>query len=247
MGKLHELLAVETDLEATYKKVVDEAINTFSKKPDHFIGQHRSLNMFDESKQNENLEEHKELVSTVGEKLLYVKDFVTRYFDAVLQKEKTNQTAFADLIVDGKVLGFSLPATFLLGLETKLKQIRIMYESSPTLPPGIKWEIDNETGRGVFKATLDDKLKTAKTFMHKVLVAPTDKHPAQVEKWEEQIPVGKYTTTVQYGMLTPAQKSRFIGRIDKLIQGCKQARQRANCAEVVSMEIGNVLYEYINE
>ncbi len=246
MSKLHELLAVETDVESTYKKVVDEAINTFIKKTDHFIGTHRELSMFDESKQNENITEHKERVTTVKEKLDYVKDFAVRFFDVVLQKEKTNQLATADLIVDGKTLATNLPATFLLGMETKLRTVRNLYENAPTLPPGMKWERDNEAGDGVYRTVLDDKLKTAKSFMHKVLIAPTDKHPAQIEKWEEQIPVGRYKSTAEYGMLTPAEKSQLIGKIDKLIQACKQARQRANCVDIVSEEIGKTIFEFIN-
>jgi hypothetical protein len=246
MSKLHELLAVETDLESTYKKVLEEAIVTFTKKADHFMGTHKVLTMFDESKQNENLTEHKEMVTTVDSKLDYVKDFIIQYFDAILQKEKTNQIATADLVVDGVVLAKALPATFLLGMETKLKSVRTMYEHTPTLPPGQKWEEDKEAGKGIYKTTLDDKLKTAKTFQHKVLVAPTDKHPAQVEKWEESIPVGRYVTTAQYGMLTPARKSHLIGQIDKLIQACKKARQRANCAEVEKVEIGKSIIDYIN-
>lgn len=246
MSKLHELLAVETDLESTYKKVLEEAMVTFTKKADHFMGTHKELVMFDESKQNENLTEHKEMVTTVDDKLDYVKDFIVQYFDAVLQKEKTNQVAVADLVVDGVVLAPALPATFLLGMETKLRAVRLMYEQAPTLPPGQKWEEDKDTGKGIYKTKLDDKLKTAKTFQHKVLVAPTDKHPAQVEKWEESVPVGRYITTAQYGMLTPAKKSHLIGQVDKLIQACKKARQRANCADVVNAEIGKSIIDYIN-
>ncbi len=78
------------------------------------------------------------------------------------------------------------------------------------------------------------------------MVQPTDKHPAQVEKWKEQIPVGKYTVNTQCSMLTPARKSYYIGKIDKLIQGCKQARQRANCQEIIDANIGQILFDYIN-
>lgn len=246
MSKLHELLAVENDVESTYKKVVEEAKVTFTKKVDHFSGSHRALKMFDESKQNENIDENKEMVTTVGKKLAYVKDYAVKYFDVVLQKEKTNQMAKADLVVDGITITADLPATFLLGMETKLKAIRDLYESTPTLTPGYKWELDTNAGEGVFVTSLNDKLKTAKTFQHKILVQPTDKHPAQVEKWEEQIPVGKFSETIQSGMLTPAQKSKYIGKIDKLIQACKQARQRANNVEVINEQIGEKLMDYIN-
>jgi hypothetical protein len=247
LGKLHELLSVESDLEGTANKIREEAIHTLAKKPDHFISMQKKLEMFDESKSNENLEERKEMVTTVKDKLDYVAEHHIRYIDAVFQKELTNSFAKADLVVDGITLSMNVPATFLLGMETKLKKIRDVYEAIPTLAPGIKWEKDNTLGNGVYRsATPDIKLKTAKTFQHKILVNPTDKHPAQIEKWEESIPVGKYTTTTQCSMMTPAEKSNLIGRIDKLIQGCKQARQRANCAEVQKAEIGKVFFDYID-
>jgi len=246
MGKMHELLAVEADREAIYKKFVDEAINTFSKKVDHFMGQVRLLDMFDDSQKNLNTTDRKELVTTVDEKLSYVEDAAIKYFDVVLQKEKTNQAAVADLEVDGQVLATGLPATFLLGLETKLKFIRGMYEAIPTLDPGIEWDPDTSEKSGVYKTVHpDEKFKTAKTFQFRILVPPTDKHPAQVEKWEEQIPVGKYTTTAWSGKLSPGKKAYILGRIDKLIQAAKQARMRANNIDVVSMIIGEKIFDFI--
>jgi len=247
MSKLHELLAVETDLEGVHKKVVEEAIVTFSKKPEHFLGQTKVLEMFDEAKKNENTSEFKEMVTTVGAKLDYVAGHVIRYFDAVYQKEKANQSATADLIVDGAVVAEKVPATFLLGMETKLKNLRAMYEGIPTLAPGFKWEENDTLGKGVFETAHPDiKFKTAKQFKSQIIVQPTKEHPAQVEKWAEDVPVGKYTTSIVCGMLTPARKSELIGRVDKLIQACKQARQRANCVEVESVVIGKKLIDFIN-
>ena len=52
-SKLHELLAVESDTESTYKKVIEEAIITFLKKADHFFGMHKVLTMFDDTKQKD--------------------------------------------------------------------------------------------------------------------------------------------------------------------------------------------------
>lgn len=248
MSKLHELLAVETDLEGTYKRIVEEATNTFSKKPDHFQGFIKKLEMFDEAKSNENIDEYKEMTTTVDDKLEYVSEHAVRYIDAVLQKEIANQNAVADLIVNGKLIASALPATFLLGLENKLKQLRLMYNSIPTLQPGIKWVEDENIGKGVYVTDHPDvKFKTAKTIQHKVLVNPTDKHPAQIDKWEEQTPVGKYTTLSTSGMLTPARKSELLGRVDKLIQACKQARQRANCVEVENVTIAKDLIDFINK
>jgi hypothetical protein len=246
MSKLHELLSVEGDLEGEYKKILDETKNTFSKKEDHFFGFVRKLVMFDENAP-ETPDEHKEMVTTVHDKLEYSKDAITRYIDAVLQKESTNQIAVADLVIDGMTIAVGLPATFLLGLETKLKHIREMYETIPTIPPGIKWEHDPTKGDHVYSMTYPEvKFKTEKIFKVQVLYEATDKHPAQVEKIPETKDVGRYEKYTWSGMMSPAEKSMVLGRIDKLIRAVKKARQRANSAEVMDRSIGEDLFRYIN-
>jgi hypothetical protein len=247
MGKMHEILAVEGDLEGVYKKILEEAKVLFSKKTEHFMGFVKRLENIVEGLP-EQAPEYKELVTTVHEKLDYVGDALTNYIDTVLQKELTNQTAKATLEVDGKVIGTDLPATFLLGLETKLKFIRSVYEEIPTLAPGIEWVADEISGKGVYKCKHpDEKFKTAKTFKHKVLYDATDKHPAQIEKWEEQVPVGKYITEIKCGMLSPAEKSMMLGRIDKLIQSVKKARMKANDIDASDRTIAQGLVAYINK
>lgn len=248
MGKLHELLAVEGDLQGTAKKLMEEATKTFG-KPEHFIGQHRKLQMFDASQQSQVVaDEYKEMVTTVPAKLAYLSEAVAKYFDAVLQKEMTNQVANADLVVNGVTIATGIPATFLLGMESRLRELRQVIEAAPTLAPGVAWELDTTLGKGVYRQkNAEEKLKTAKTFMHKVLYEATDKHAAQIEKWEEQVPVGKYITNVTSGMFSPADKSAVLGRLDTLIQSVKKARMKANMVDTVDATIGQKLFDFILE
>jgi len=237
MGKLHELLAVEGDLSGTCQKILDETKTTFEKKADHFFGFHRVLTSLIDGEINNAPDEHKEMADTVHNKLDYMKSHVIRYFDAVLQKECTNQNAVADVVVDGTTIMSDVPATFLLGLETKLKAVRAVYNSTPTLPPGIKWEADENKGEHVYSMSHPEEVfKTAKTFQHKVLVPaqfPKEGEggqslPAQIEKWEESKNVGMYTKNIWSGMITPAEKSALLGRIDKLMRGVKKAKEQTD-------------------
>ena len=191
-------------------------------------------------------EEQQELDCTVKDKMDYMAGHIVRYFDAILQKEKTNQSAVADLIVDGVVIAEKLPATFLLGLEKRLKLVREVYKQIPTLPLGKKWLEDSTMGQGVYLChTPDEKFKTRKVFRFNVLYEATPEHPAQIEKWEEQENVGKYVTVTWSGMITSAKKSSILGRVDKLIRATKKARQRANAAEVVELSVGKEIFDYI--
>ena len=246
MAKLHELLAVEGDLEGIYKKILDETARTFTKKVDRFFGAVRTMEWFEEGNPPVPAE-HQALTTTVKDKLDYQKNAVIRYFDALLQKERTNQDAKADIIIDGVTIASGLPATFLLGLESRLKRVREVYDKIPTLPPNIKWEKDTTKGDDIYsRIHPEEQLKTEKIFKVQVLYDATKEHPAQVEKIPETKNVGVYKKEVWAGLLSPADKSALLGKIDKLIQAVKKARQRANTTEVVKTTIGKELFTYIN-
>jgi len=250
MGKLHEILAVDKELEDTARKIVTEAMVTFSKKSDLFLGHLKRLEMFSEDRKSEEsaAAEQKTLTTTVGEKLDYVAESLIRHLDVVVQKEQTNQEASDDVVLrDGRVILRNLPATFLLSLENKLAWLRKMYETIPTLQPGIAWEQDPQERSGVFKARTEDvRIKGEKTVQSKILVPSTDRHPAQIEKWFEDKPIGQFVTTRWSGMVSPASKSAYLDRIDELIQAVKKARMRANAQEVEKREVGGVIMTYIN-
>lgn len=250
VAKLHELLAVESDLDATAKKVMEEAKVTFTKKVDHFIGAHKGLKMFDEQRAQEELAatEHKALVTTVPRKLDYIRKPITRFWDAVLQKDATNQVAYADLVVDGEVLGEGLPATWLLGMEQKLRSLRAVYEAAPTHAPGVEWIPDPDRGEDVFKAAHPEtKDKAEKKLRADVIVPATEHHPAQVRDYTENVKVGVFSVDRWCGTITPARKSEYLERIDKLIRAVKKARVRANNVEVKKVRVASKLFDYIHK
>ncbi|MCK5783855.1 MAG: hypothetical protein KAH06_05370 [Desulfobacterales bacterium] len=243
---LHELLAVEGDLDGAHKKILDETRTTFTKKADHFYGQHRKLEMFVDDGISYP-EEFKAIDTTVQKKLDHMKVTEVRYFDAMLQKETTNQMASADLVVDGVVLAAGLPATFLLGMETRIKHLRTVYEAIPTLQPGIVWEKDESQGAGVYRTKNPaEKLKTETVIEPVVLYEATKEHPAQVKEVSKVNTVGKYTTTSWSSMITPAEKSALLSKIDKLIRAFKQARQRANTTAVIKTSVGESIFAFID-
>lgn len=247
--KLHEILAVEGDLAGKSEKVRDETVTTFTKRKEHFEGRVKRLRMFDEGdKQLEEAgAEYKEMVTTVGEKLKYLQGSFVKYWDAVLQKEATNQEAKADLVVDGSIIAEKLPATFLLGMENKLKELRAVYDCVPTWTPGVKWVAAAGERPGVYRMEPDElALKTKKMAKSTVLYDATKEHPAQIEKWFEDVPIGEFVLTRTTGALSPAEKSALLGRVDTLIRAVKKARQRANATDVVKMNVGKKLFDFIH-
>jgi hypothetical protein len=246
MAKLHQILAVESDLEGKYKRTCEETKKVFG-KPAMFTGSHRKLITFDDSDGMEYPEENQAMTTTVKERIEYTGASISAYLDALFQKEATNQVANADLVVDNVTIGTALPATFLLALESRLKYIRSIYETMPTLQAGVEWKPSTDKGADVWDMVHpEEKIKTKMTFKSQILVEPTEHHPAQIEKWEEQVPVGKFVRNVWCSMITSHQKSEVLGRIDKLIQATKQARQRANAQDIIKGNVGEKIIDFIN-
>lgn len=249
MGQLHEVLAVENELKNIAKKITEEGINTFSKKPDHFLGFHKTLKMFNDARSNEEAAagQHRELVTTVNDKLLYVAGHIIKALDATAQKESTNQLAKADVVINGKTVLKDVPATLLLTLEKEIKVIRDIYKAIPTLQPGIEWKLDTEAGEGVYRTVRPEaRAKTEKVFHFNEISPPTKEHKAQIREWNDDRPVGNYETTQVCSMISPGRKSVLLGRIEDLFQAVRKARSRANKQEIIDAHIGEKIFGYIN-
>lgn len=249
-GKLHAVLAVEGELKNVAAKVVAEGINTFTKKVEHFTGHVKRLEMFDENRKGEEDAgcEDKVVTSTVNQKLDYVSEHLIRFLDALAQKERTNCDAKADVVIGGLVLMGDVPVTLLLSVENHLMKLRALYESIPTLKPGITWLPDENMGDDIFRAEVDAvTTKTEKSIKVISLAKPTKEHKEQVQAINADTVIGKYVTVNYSGMVSSSQKSKMLDRLDKLVQAVKKARTVANIEDVVDIPIGKKIVEYINK
>lgn len=245
MGKLHELISIEDTLKNGMKKIKDETIVTFSKKGAHFEGGSKQLKMFDDKRSQEDFVEEQELTTTVNDKLAYMKEFFIQYWDSRLKKESANQRAVGGFSID-KLKLEKLPVSFILGMEKELVKLREVFEVIPTLAPGIKWEEDETRGKNVFKSvTPIIKKKTEKKIVVISLAPATKEHKAQVTTVNEDRPVGDYIYEKYSGMITPAQKSKYLKRIDILLMEFTQARQRANNIDVGNEAISESIFDFI--
>jgi hypothetical protein len=244
MAKLHELLAAESSVAAAYNTIAAETLKVFG-KPDHFTKQTESISYFDEGDKKLDQSATKDNVTTVDERINYTfgRAF-SSYIDLLAQKDRTNQTAKADVIVNGQVIIKDAPATSLLTLEARLGESRKQLEAIPTLQPGPVWiEDKSESMWKVEEPTVT--FRTKKTMRPVVLVPATPQHPAQVEKIMEDVPVAKIEKVTWSGMWTSKQKSDALARLDALTVAVKKARQRANRADVVPVQVGGAIAKFI--
>lgn len=244
--KLHEILAVESDRESAASAIIAETTTVFLKKPDHFQGKHSIYKSFEEHSEEDADESTKDLVTTVPDKLKHCFSVIARALDVTATKDATNQKAVAAIMVNGTQLTPDLPATTLLMLENRLKRWMELFQAIPTLAPGRPWELDPSKGDFIYTDKAPDtRYRTKKVPMHKVLVEPTEHHPAQIERWTEDVRIGKVIDTVWSGMMSPADKALLINRCQELLAATKQARQRANMTEVEDMKIADKLFAFL--
>lgn len=244
MGKLHELIAVESTAAGNYARSIDETLKSLD-RGDLFVKTTVSKEYFDAADAEKlNIVETKEITTTVKERLRWFAGPVIKYYDILVQKDATNQKAVADLEVNGVLIAKDVPATTLLALETKLQDIRKVISVAPTLQAGVLW--DKDVSQGLWKAReAIVSFSSKKTAKPVVLYEATKEHPAQVKEVFEDVPVAKISKNTYSGMLTSEEKAKLLSRVDALLEASKIARQRANSTEVVKSEIGKNIVDYL--
>ena len=243
MAKMHELLAVEASVAGNLQRDIDETLKTFG-RPEAFRKTTKAKVYFAEEDQKLNTTEVTEITTTVQDRLKWFSNHAVKFFDLVLQKDKTNQKASADLVVDGVTIATAVPATTLLMLESKLQEVRKVLDAAPTLPSTVRWSKDEAEGLWV---TADPVVTftTKKVTKPVVLYEATKEHPAQVKEASEDVPVAKITQNTWAGLLTATEKATVLARLDTLLQAVKKARQRANTTDVEKANFGNEIFGYL--
>ena len=252
-GKLHEVIAVEKDVRQTASKIMGETNKTFSSKHQLFATHSKIYSPLSATDVERPSEDEKATpITTVTDKLAYCQKQLIRLFDVIIQKEEANTRAKENVVVyyqdEAITLAENVPVAALVQLENLFETIRSqVFDSIPTLDPTKKWDADVSAGAGYYRTgeiTRQSNKKIAKPIQ---LSAATDRHPAQVQLVNEDVATGTWAITYFSGMLSPAEKSELMGRLDVVLEGIKKARARANTVEVESVVIGKKLFKFINE
>lgn len=246
MPKLHELLAVDANLKGQADKCRQDLIDTFNKKRHHFGQKLVTFRPLDE-KQQPVVEEQSDLQTTVNKELTWISGQIAQSLDVSFQIAKTNQTAVADITLeDGSVLATDVPATALLELEKRTNELHALVSAIPTLDPAKGFRPDEQKGRDIYVAREDNRTRTKKVPKVLTLAPATDKHPAQVQAYNEDEPIGTLQTIEWSGLITPIQKGDMLDRIENLRRAIKAARSRANAVDAdVKSKIGKQLLDYV--
>ena len=249
---LHEILAVEQDVKANAERARNQLIETFRTKQSHFTGMRRTFRPFavDEAagdEGGERLEAETQLAKTVPEQLDLALREVGKALDMGLQVDEANTRAKADIVVDGEVLLADVPATFLLQLERRLREVRAVFKEVPCFDPVRIWSVDPVADKKhVLRAEPVTTIRKQRTRKYNVMVEATKEHPAQVDIVEVDEPVGEIRSYEWTGMLSTGKKQALLDQLDRLLAAVKQARSRANTVAVDrSQKASKVLGDFL--
>lgn len=167
----------------------------------------------------------------------------TEAFDAVATKDYGNLHAKADVVVDGRVIIEGAPTTYLLWLEKKLVDLHTFVSKLPVLDPAETWTYDENSG--AYKTDTLKSTRTKKVLRNHVKYDATDKHPAQVDTYNEDVIVGDWSA-VKFSGALPADKVRnLLDRVEKVQDAVKAARQMANTVSVHQQKVGDDIFDYV--
>lgn len=246
--KLHELLAVESNLDGQAGKIRAELIKTFTDKRHLFSETRVTYKPFQEGSQ-ETTEQQSDIQSSVGQEVQWMSKILAKAWDAGHQIDMANTLAKADVVdeEDGSPILQDVPATSLLQLEKRIKEVHELIVAIPTLDPAKGFVRDQEKDTGIYKAREVQKFRTQKTFVPLVLAAATKEHPAQVKEGWEDRPVGQVLQQEWSSLITPALKADLLDNCDRLARAIKKARAKANEQEVdvQKQRVGKKLLDYI--
>jgi len=168
---------------------------------------------------------------------------LTELFDVTATKDATNQVAVADVVVDGKTLLSKVPVTYLLFLEKQLTDFHTLIKKLPVLDGSEDWHRDE--AQGCYATEPVQTTRTKKIPRNHVKAEATEKHPAQVEVYHEDVIVGTWRTVKLSGAVPASTVAALLARIDKLQAAVKFAREEANETTAVEKKVGEAIFQYL--
>ncbi|GHJ49110.1 hypothetical protein Cs7R123_64520 [Catellatospora sp. TT07R-123] len=241
MAKLNQIIAVEKGVKSRSFQDLTEAHHAVQ-KPALLSGISRTYQAKDE--EGEQLPPESTRVQTRAEDVLrQISTTLTRLFDVTATKDATNCVARADVVVDDRVLLSDVPVTYLLFLEKQLTDLHTFVKKLPVLDAAESWVFSDSAD--CWSTEPVRTIRTKKVPRNHVKAEATEKHPAQVEVYYEDIAVGYWTTVKFSGSLPAKRVSVLLDRVERLQEAVKFARERANDTETVDRRVGEKVFGFL--
>jgi hypothetical protein len=239
--KLNQIIAVEKGVKSRSFQQLTETHHALQ-KPTLLSGIARVYQPRDE--EGEQLPPESTRVQVRAEEIIRrTAQILTELFDVTATKDWANCQARADVVIDGRKLLEQVPVSYLLFLEKQLVDLHTFVKKLPVLDASEAWDRDPATDAWATEPVLT--VRTKKIPRNHVKAEATDKHPAQVEVYYEDVPVGTWRTVKFSGALPAGRVNQLLQRVERLQQAVKFAREEANGVEVEERKIGDRVFDYL--
>jgi hypothetical protein len=241
MTRLNQIVAVEKGIKSRSFQELTDAHHALQKSS-LLSGISRTYRPKDE--EGEQLPPESTKVQVKGEETIrQTAEILTKLFDVTATKDWANCTAKADIKVDGTTLIEGVPVSYLLFLEKQLVDLLTFVRKLPVLDAAESWDYD--ASADCWATDPVQTVRTKKIPRNHVKAEATEKHPAQVEVYYEDVTVG-YWKTVKFSGALPAKRiNELVERVEKLQQAVKFAREEANNTEVTQQKTGSAIFGYL--
>lgn len=241
MSKLNQVIAVQST-KKTHARTTLTQTHHILQKPELFSGLVRRYTPVDEAGEKHPDEEALPKANA-REIIEQAKAVLVEMYDVVATQDWGNRLACADVVVGGVTVIEKAPVTYLLFLEKQLIDVHTFVNKLVTQESGFEWRQDEQTG--IAKSTPYRTTKTKKVLRSFVKAEATDKFPAQVETFNEDVIIGYYENTKYSSAVTPGQKAHMLERVRLLLDAVKSAREEANSISVENHAVGKPIVDFI--
>jgi len=241
MTKLNQIIAVEKGVKSRSLEELTEAHHALQ-KPALLSGIARTYRPRDE--EGEQLPPESTRVQIKAEEIIHqTTAIMTKLFDITATKDWANCRAKADIVIDDKTLVSQVPATYLLFIEKQLVDLHTFIKKLPVLDASERWSFDASADCWATEPT--QTLRTKKIPRNHVKAEATEKHPAQVEVYYEDVSIGTWRTVKFSGALPAQRVNELVDRVERLQEAVKFAREEANSLEVEDVKVGEKILGFL--
>jgi hypothetical protein len=241
MAKLNQIIAVEKGIKSRSFQELTEAHHALQ-KPALLSGISRTYRPKDE--EGEQLPAESTKVQARAEDILrQTSSILVKLFDVTATKDWANCAAKADVTVDGRAILKEVPVSYLLFLEKQLTDLHTFIKKLPVLDASESWVFDASADTWATEPV--QTLRTKKIPRNHVKAEATEKHPAQVEVYYEDVTVGFWRTIKFSGAMPAKRVNELLERVEKLQQAVKFAREEANNLETTDQKVGDAVFQYL--
>ena len=241
MAKLNQIVAVVSGKKSQSQKAITEVYKKLQKSA-LFEGISRRYTPTDEDGETQP-DEKKNVQYKARQAVADARSALNDLFDVTATQDWGNCVAKADVKVDDVTILEQVPVTWLLFLEKQLTDLHTFVKQIPVLDPAETWAWDENADCYATEPAVSNRTK--KVPRSHILYEATEKHPAQVEMYHEDVKVGEWRTVKFSSALAAQEKNEITDRIRRLQEAVKFAREEANSMKVDNVKIGNKVFDFV--